>query len=109
MRMTTRSRVGQELNDSFDETHCPDKKQGLADDKAYMRSLRTKSASDISLQQIRKLNTVALTGIEVREKIETTLASLYRKKAEATKYFEEELLIRIVEDIELVERLMEVE
>lgn len=107
MRTKTRSSVAQEINDSFDETHDPDKRHGLADDKAYVRSLRTKSASGITVQQIRKLNTVALTGIEVREKIETTLASLYRKKAEAMVQFDDESLLHITSEIQLLERVLE--
>lgn len=108
MQQTRRQWLGQQKNDSFRETHNPEEQCGLADDKAYLSSLKTKRPESLTVQQIRKINTIALTGIEAREKPAKMLASLYRKKADATKYFEEELLLRIIEDIELIERMMEV-
>lgn len=106
MRMTTRSRVGQELNDSFDETRDPDKRNGLADDKAFMRSLRTKRPDSLTIQEIRKTGTIALTGIDFRENFENVLAGLYRKKAESMVQFDEESTIQIISEIQLLESLM---
>lgn len=107
MERTRRSWIGQEKNDTFPETVDPDKKRGLADDKAYMRSIRTKRADSLTIQELRKVNVIALTGIEVRDRVDSMLASLYRKKADATEHFDEESLIGIIGDIKLLENLLE--
>jgi len=109
MRTMKKSRVGQPLNDSFDEIRDPDKRNGVADDKAFMRSLRTKRPDSLTIQEIRKIGTVALTGIEYRERVDCVIAGLYRKKAESMVRFDEESTIKIISEIQLLESLMEEE
>lgn len=108
MEMTRRAWVGQRKNDEFPDVHNVEVSCGLADDKAYIRSLRTKRAESISVQQIRKLNTIALTGIEVRTNIENMVRNLHQKKADAMMCNDEETLIQIIGDIKLIESLLEV-
>ena len=106
---TRRQWIGEERNELFIDTRDPDKYQSLADDKAFMKSIRVKRPDLITISERRKVNSIAQHGLDVRNNIDLAIAGLYRNKAYAIKMFNESEQIEFTRQIKLLERLRDVE
>lgn len=101
--------IGEERNELFIDTRDPDKYQSLADDKAFMRTIRVKRPGLITISERRKVNSIAQHGLDIRNNIDLAIAGLYRNKAEAIKLFDQKEETDIYYQIKLLERVRDAE
>lgn len=110
--MTERTRrkwIGEERNELFVDTIDPEKYRSLADDKAFMKSIRVKRPDLITIAERRKVNSIAQHGLDIRNNIDVAIAGLYRSKAIAIRLFNEPEQIEYDRQINLLERVRDKE
>lgn len=110
--MTERTRrrwVGAERNDKFVDEIEPDKYKGLADDKAFMKSIKFKRPDTLTIGQLKRIHSIAAHGVDIRNNIDLAIAGLYRNKAEAIKLFNQKEETDIYYQIKLLERVRDAE
>lgn len=106
---TRRIWISEEQNSSFVDEIDPEKYKGLADDKAFMKSIKNKRPDTLTIGQLRRIHTIANHGVEVRNNIDSAMAGLYRSKADAIRLFNSEEETDIYYQIKLLERVRDVE
>ena len=110
--MTERTRrqwIGKERNELFVDIRDPEECSNIANDKAFMKTIRIKRPDLITISERRKVNSIAQHGLDVRNNIDLALADLYRNKAEAIKLFNEKEESDIYYQINLLERVRDAE
>lgn len=106
---TRRSWVGEEKNNKFSDVRDPEKYKGLAEDKAFMKSIKTRRPDSLTIGELRRIQSIANHGTEVRNNIDLAIAGLYRSKAMAIKLFNETEQIEYSHQIKLLERVRDTE
>jgi len=110
--MTERTRrqwIGKERNELFVDIRDPEKYSNIANDKAFMKSIRVKRPDLITISERRKVNSIAQHGLDVRNNIDLAIAGLYRSKADAIRLFNEQEQVEFDRQIKLLERVRDKE
>jgi len=106
---TRRRWIGIERNELFTDVRDPEKYSNLANDKAFMKSIRVKRPDLITISERRRVNSIAQHGLDVRKNIDLAIASLYRSKADAIRLFNTEEETDVYYQIKLLERVRDAE
>lgn len=106
---TRRRWVGAERNDKFVDEINPEKYKGLADDKAFMKSVKFQRPDTLTIGQLKRIHSIAAHGVDIRNNIDLAIAGLYRNKSYAIKMFNESEQIEFTRQIKLLERVRDVE
>lgn len=109
MMQTRRSWIGEEKNNKFSDVRDPEKFKGLAEDKAFMKSIKFKRPDTLTIGELRRVHSIAKHGLEIRNNLDSEIAGLYRSKAMSVKLFNESEEIAYGHQVKLLERVRDME